>query len=103
VAHFYATLRGTRGKTSRRGTKASGMQATVASWQGAPSVRLWHDGGTETDMAEVSLIPWYGAGDTIPLYAGPVSGPTLRALRAGGRCGSCNASPRRCRCVRAES
>jgi len=74
------------------------MRATVASWQGAVSVRLWHDGEADTDMVEVSLAPWHGAGDTVPLYAGPVSGVTLRAIGAGGRCGGCKAALRRCLC-----
>lgn len=102
MAHFYATLHGTRGEASRLGTKSSGMDATVASWQGAVSVRLWHDGATDTDMAEVSLIPWHGAGDKTPLYAGPVSGAKLRATSADGRCGGCTASFALCRCVRVE-
>jgi len=102
VAHFYATLHGTRGEASRLGTKSSGMDATVASWQGAVSVRLWYDSATDTDMADVSLIPWHGAGDSIPLYAGPVSGAKLRAIGADGRCGGCNASLALCRCVRVE-
>ena len=102
MAHFYATLRGNRGKASRVGTKSSGIAATVASWQGAVSVRLWHDRATHRDMADVSLIPWHGAGDSIPLYAGPVSGAKLRAIGADGRCGGCKASFALCRCVRVE-
>lgn len=100
MAHFYATLRGNRGKASRLGTKSSGMHATVASWQGAVCVRLWHDRATGTDMAAVSLTPWHGAGDNVPLYAGPISGAKLRAIGADGRCGGCNASFALCRCVR---
>jgi len=102
VAHFYATLRSRQGEASRLGTKASGMDATVASWQGAVSVRLWHDSATDTDMADVSLIPWNGAGNNVPLYAGPVAGAKLRTIGAEGRCGDCNASLSLCRCARVE-
>ena len=84
------------------GLEVSGLQATIASWQGAVSVRLWHYRATHPDMAEVSLIPSHGAGDTIPLYAGPVSGVKLRAIGADGRCDSCKASFPPCRRVRVE-
>ncbi len=60
-----------------------------------------HDGATDTDMAEVSLMAWHGAGANTALYAGPFSGATLRAIGANGRCGGCNAFPR-CRYVQAE-
>ena len=102
MAHFYATLRGSRGKASRVGTKSTGMDATVASWQGAVSVRLWHDRATDRDMADVSLIPWHEAGDSIRLYAGPVSGANVRAIGADRRCGGCKVSFALCRCVRVE-
>jgi hypothetical protein len=102
VAHFYGILQGNRGEASRLGTTSSGMDATVASWQGAVSVRLWYDSATDTDMADVSLIPWHGAGDNVRLYAGPVSGAKLRAIGGDGPCGGCTAWLALCRCLRVE-
>lgn len=72
MAHFYGTLNGSRGPTSRCGTKNSGMITQTASWEGAVKVYLWESEGV--DMARVSLIPWHGAGVNRTLYDGPVSG-----------------------------
>jgi len=72
MAHFYATIRGGRGEASRGGSKASGIEANVASWEGSVFVRLWRENGK--DMARVSLEPWHGSGASKPLYYGPVSG-----------------------------
>lgn len=74
MAHFRGTLLGNRGMTSRLGTKASNLAATLASWQGAVSVQLWYDPVNETDMAEVRLTKHNGVGSHRLLYHGPVSG-----------------------------
>ena len=74
MAHFFASIQGQRGKATRLGSKASSINATVASWQGAVDVRLWHNGATGEDMAEVSLIPWGNSGVHKVLFTGPVSG-----------------------------
>ena len=74
MGHFRGTLRGNRGGASRLGTKGGGLHVTAASWEGAVSVRLWHDSEAGVDMAEVALTRHCGAGTYKPLYHGPVSG-----------------------------
>lgn len=74
MAHFWGSIRGSRGQASRLGTKASDLHVTAASWHGAVSVQLYHDAKIDTDMARVQLIPWHGAGVHRTLYDGPVSG-----------------------------
>lgn len=83
MAHFRSTIKGHRGEASRLGTKTSGMDATVASWQGAVSVRLWHDEETGQDMAEVALATHHGAGVNRVLYRGPVCGATCECSDPG--------------------
>lgn len=72
MAHFYGTLKGSRGRTSRLGTKSSGLVARVASWEGAVEVALYEVDGV--DFASVYLRPHEGAGMTRLLYEGTVSG-----------------------------
>ena len=79
MAQFRGVLQGGRGEVSRLGHKSTGLSATLASWQGAVSVRLWHDSETDTDMAEVTLQPWHGSGISAVLYRGPVSGAPVVA------------------------
>jgi hypothetical protein len=74
MARFLAEIEGQRGKTSRLGSKKSGISGTVASWEGSVYVRLWHDEETGRDMADVALAPWHNAGVSRQLYSGPVSG-----------------------------
>jgi len=72
MAHFYGITRGSRGKASRLGTKASGLETVAASWQGAVRVFLSEVDGQ--DWATVALVPWRGQGTSRVIYAGPVSG-----------------------------
>lgn len=72
MAHFYGVLKGARREVTRCGTKASGLETTAASWQGAVSVYLYAKDGV--DYARVSLRPWHGQGTDRLLYDGPVSG-----------------------------
>ncbi len=74
MAHFYGTVQGSRGEASRLGSKANGLNAHIASWQGAVDVRLWHDSKTGRDMANVYLTRHHGSGTEKSLYYGPVSG-----------------------------
>lgn len=71
MAHFYGTLKGGRGKSTRCGTKSSGMEAVAATWGGAVRVTIDHreDG---KDIAIVELIKWKGAGVNAVLFRGPV-------------------------------
>lgn len=72
MAHFYGTLQGARGRASRLGHKNTGLNTVAASWQGAVSVRLFHDG--VRDMVEVRFQEWHGAGSDRLIYKGPVDG-----------------------------
>ena len=83
MAQFWGTIKGARGEASRLGHKASGLDTYAASWQGAVSVRLWHDATTGRDMAQVELTTHHGAGVHRSLYRGPVSGATCECTDAG--------------------
>jgi len=83
MAQFWGTIKGARGEASRLGHKASGLDTYAASWQGAVSVRLWHDAKTGRDMAQVELTTHRGAGVHRSLYRGPVSGATCECTDAG--------------------
>lgn len=76
MAHFYGTIKGTRGQASRLGGKASGLRVKAMSWQGAVEVSLIHDEQTGKDIAYVTLNyhPGNGAGTRKVLYDGPVGG-----------------------------
>lgn len=80
MAHFYGTLQGHRGQASRLGTTKSGLTVRAASWQGAVRVDLDYDFRSDTDIVEVFLTPWHGAGIRKLLYRGPVGGPTAQAV-----------------------
>jgi len=70
MAHFQADIEGARGPASRLGTRSSGMQAVVRSWQGQVCVSLYARG--EVDYARVTIEP-HGGGNGIELFDGPVS------------------------------
>jgi hypothetical protein len=75
MAHFYGSIRGSRGEATRLGTCTSGLNVKAASWQGAVHVQLYTHNGT--DKAHISLIPWQGKGVNRILYDGPVSGALI--------------------------
>ena len=68
MAQFWGTIKGARGEASRLGHKSSGLDTYAASWEGAVSVRLWHDPKTGRDMAQVGLTTHHGAGVHRSLY-----------------------------------
>jgi hypothetical protein len=74
MAHFYGSIQGNRGEATRLGTKNSGLEATVASWEGAVQVIAVHNEEIGKDMVEVHLIPWHGSGCHKLLYRGLISG-----------------------------
>jgi len=74
MAHFRATVQGNCGEASRLGTKASGIDAYIASWQGAVAVRLSHDPATGTDFVSIMLTPHKDVGTVQTLYYGPIGG-----------------------------
>lgn len=72
MAHFYGTVQGNRGKTSRLGSARSGLSATAASWNGACTARVYvNDAGV--DCVNVSLVKWRGSGIERVLYDGPIN------------------------------
>ncbi len=84
MAQFRGWIQGNRGAASRLGSKTGGLTLNAASWEGAVSVRLWHDQAAGYDYAEISLTKHVnGAGTERLLYKGPVSG----------------ASPQTCECA----
>jgi hypothetical protein len=73
MSHFYGTLKGNKGGTSRCGSKNSGMETYTASWAGAVRVMAYvHENGE--DWVRVELTRWHGAGTSAILYEGPISG-----------------------------
>jgi hypothetical protein len=80
MAHFYGTLKGSRGEATRCGTKSSGLQITAASWAGAVAVELYQNTATGEDMCHVYLRPWHDSGVSRELYSGPVSGAPVKAV-----------------------
>lgn len=77
MARFLGTVQGARGEASRLDGKGSGLRTVAASWKGSVRVYLSEDNGT--DWATVRLEPWHGAGQTVLLYDGPVSGDGAKA------------------------
>ncbi len=60
MAHFRGTLQGGRGEASRLGHKSSGLNATLASWNGAIEVTL--RATPEGDVAEIWQKTHHGHG-----------------------------------------
>jgi hypothetical protein len=56
MAHFYGKMKGNRGEVTRCGDRHSGLKATIASWEGAIEVELYHQQGV--DCATITLVPW---------------------------------------------
>lgn len=96
MSHFYGTLDGQAGRTTRCGSKKSGYKAVAASYQGAIEVLLGYDQKSGQDIAIVRFVPWHGNGGgpdcALPyngfgctgtlLYSGPVN-PTESDLLTG--------------------
>jgi len=78
MAQFYGSVRGQRGAATRLGGKASGLDVTAASYEGAVKVRLFHNGELGENWALVELAPWQGSGSSRVLYHGPVRGPDVK-------------------------
>ena len=79
MAHFMVTAGGSRGDTSRLGSKSSGLFATLNGWDGGVRVSLYHDNGQ--DMARVTLTSGSGySGKTVELYDGPIDATTRELL-----------------------
>lgn len=73
MSHFYGTLQGNRGGTTRCGTKSSGIITYAAGWEGAICTRVFqgkqhgYGEGSNDDWYIVELVPWEGSGGTTHL------------------------------------
>lgn len=76
MAHFYGSVQGGRGKTTRTGTRISGLTTKAASWEGAVETKLYERDGA--DWARIQLVPHFGNGTFRTLYDGPVSGMEVK-------------------------
>ena len=47
MSQFYAEIQGNRGKTSRMGSKMSGMWSHTRGWGVGVEVQCWHTGGED--------------------------------------------------------
>ena len=72
MAHFYRTVEGNRGHTSRLGTKSSGIESCVASWDGAIVTEMYWDDAEKINKFTVRNIPWHGVGNSDLLLQGIV-------------------------------
>jgi hypothetical protein len=71
MAHFYGTIKGNGlTKSTRCGTKKTGIKTTIASWDGAIEVEMWYDSTNKVNRYKISEIPWGG----IPKLAGQGKG-----------------------------
>lgn len=61
MSHFYGTVQGNRGKESRGGSQASGVETHAASWKGAVRTVLFID-DQGRDCFRVEQVPWRGVG-----------------------------------------
>ena len=63
MSHFYGIVSGqSRTEATRRGSKKSGISASIGSWSGGISVALWYDETENVDRYSINLIPWQGVG-----------------------------------------
>ena len=67
MSHFYGTIEGNRGESTRCGTQGSGMLTYAAGWQGAIRVSVQHDG--DADNYIVELTPWQSSGGQTQMLA----------------------------------
>lgn len=79
MAHFYVSAKGSRSAVHRLGGMNSGVQATLASYQGSISVWLYHENGI--DCVQVSSGCWQGAGEEREIYNGPINRPLAREIK----------------------
>lgn len=69
MSHFYGTLKGSRGDTTRCGTRNSGLVAIAASWSGCVRTQLYVDEAGR-DCYRVSMEPWGGNGVSREIASG---------------------------------
>lgn len=71
MAHFYGTVQGNRGRASRTGSKASGIETWAAAWHGAIHTECYDRDGQE--WARIRHRPWLAGGANVTLYDGPLT------------------------------
>ena len=69
MSHFYGTLNGSHGQATRQGTKASGLTAIAASWEGCIITELYVD-EQGRDCFVVYQDTWQGEGTKQNLASG---------------------------------
>ena len=74
MSHFYGTVQGNRGQGTRCGTKASGMDVTAASWNGAIETELYVD-EKGRDCYVVREVFWCGRGQYRMIARGVIGEP----------------------------
>lgn len=83
---FWGTLCGRGELIGRGGSKRSGVETHCASWDGAIRCKAYI-GENDVDCVHISFVKWYGNGDDVVLYNGPIGkfnpaclGETIRGL-----------------------
>ena len=61
MSHFYGRLDGQAGTATRRGSKSSGISATVRTWSGDLDVSIIHSERAQQDNATVRIRPEHGS------------------------------------------
>ena len=62
MAQYYGSIQGSRGEVHRLGTKSSGLEGWIASWDGAIVTRMYWEAETEVNRFVISMKPWHGSG-----------------------------------------
>jgi len=78
MSEFYGALEGSRGPTTRAGTKASGIKAVAQSWEGSVATYLYKNEAGET-CARITA----GKGSTFNPFDRVIFSGTLADLLAG--------------------
>jgi len=58
MSHYYGTAQGGRGKTTRAGSKGSGIYTHTATRTSSIFVHMWWDPITKQDRVKIRLTPW---------------------------------------------
>ena len=70
MSHFYGSIQGNRGATTRGGTKTSGYHTIAASWDGAIEVKLIYHPKTDKNHYVIYQSKWHGKGVEQPITSG---------------------------------
>ena len=70
MSEFYGVLQGNRGETTRGGSKKSGIQAALNSWQNRVRVNLYHPRDDEKKDFVGLRVERYTTGETLASWVG---------------------------------